>query len=372
MTSTSGERPQESSPAGTPAKRTLLLKRGVKRGDVLLMVAKLDPELAKPEQKTQPRDTPKDKTPVPATDPGGTKKGATTGACCSPQAPVPEKYLTGDDGITGQGTKDGKCQGLEGKGSWDPQTKGQKECESQSTEGQGTKSPVQGVGKKGQVGTVEKERGGPPKKMEKGDGLKGTGAEVRPLEPPVPIRKWGGSLGRRSKWDSPQSKNRESESQRRDEKMGKAEPRGQQETPGSMEKAERPQKKPATPEKCQEQPEVAVATHQSPQESCKAPGGTPTEGTSAEAARREDQPESRVQVAKEPCVHAEEEVDIVESQAEGHIESIPKPHLERPSTQKPVEEKQVLQDPGSRGQGGDSDQVMGYGLWNLRDGKDMS
>lgn len=369
MTSTSGERPQESSPAGTPAKRTLPLKRGVRRGDVLLMVAKLDPELAKPEQKTQPRDTPKDKTP--ATDPGGTKKGATTGAPCGPQAPVPEKNVTGDDGATGQGTKDGKSQGLEGEGSRDPQTKGQRECESQSTEGQGTRSPVQGGGKKGQVGAVEKERGGPPKKMEKGNGSKGSGAEVRPLEPPVPIRKWGGSLGRRSKWDSPQSKNRESESQRRGEKMGKAEPRGQQqEAPGSMGKAEGPQKKPVTPEKCQEQPEVAVET-QSPQESCKAPAGIPTEGTSAEAARREDQPESRVQVAKEPCVHAEEEVDIVESQAEGHVASIPQPHLERPSMQTPVEEKQVLQDPGSGGQSGDSDQVMGCGLWSLRDGKDM-
>ena len=153
--------------------------------------------------------------------------------------------------------------------------------------------------------------------------------------------------------------------------MGKAEPREQpQEAPGSREKAERPQKKPVTPEKCQEQPEVAVET-QSPQESCKAPGGIHTEETSAEAARREDQLESRVQVAKEPCVHAEEEVDIVESQAEGHVESIPKPHSERPSMQKPVEEKQVLQDPGSGGQSGDSDQVMGYGLWSLRDGKDM-
>lgn len=352
VTSIRGERPQESSPAGTPAKRALPLKRGVRRGDVLLMVAKLDPELAKPEQKTQLRDTPKDKSPASNTDPGGTKKGATTGAPCGPQAPVPEKNVTEDDGATGQGTK-------EGKGSRDPQTKGQKERESQSTEGQGTPSPVQGVGKKGQVGTVEKERGGPPKKMEKGDGLKGAGAEVRPLEPPVPTRKWGGSLGRRSKWDSSQSKNRESESQRRGEKMGKAEPRGQQqEALGNMEKAERAQKEPVTPEKCQEQPEVAVET-QSPQESCKAPGGMPIEETPPEAARMENQPESRVQVAKEPYVHAEEEVDIVESQAEGHVESIPKPHSERPPMQKPVEEKQVLQDPGSGGQSGDSDQASG-------------
>ncbi|KAL6067667.1 hypothetical protein STEG23_031471, partial [Scotinomys teguina] len=357
VTSTVGERLQDSGPTGTPAKKTLPFKRGVRRGDVLLMVAKLDPELAKSEQKTQPRDTPRDKTPAPDTDPGGTKKGATMGTSCGPWAPVPEKTRTGDDRDTGQGTKGGKCQGTEGKGSGDPQTKGQKECESQSTEGQGTGSPAQGTEKKGQVGTAEKEGGSPPKKMEKGDGPKDAEAEVRPMEPKVPMRKWGGPLGPRNKWGSPQSKDRESKSQRRDEKMGDpqgtAEPRGQQQqAPGRKEKTERPQKKPVTPEKHQEQPEAAAET-QSPEENREAPA---TEGTLADTARKEDQPESRVQGIEEPCVHGED-VNIVEPRAEGHIAPVLKTPVERPSVQKPMEEEPGLQDAGRGGQSGDSDQA---------------
>nr|XP_006984182.2 unconventional myosin-XVIIIb isoform X2 [Peromyscus maniculatus bairdii] len=357
VTSTVGERPQESGPTGTPAKRTLPFKRGVRRGDVLLMVAKLDPELAKPEQKTQPRDTPMDKTPAPDTDPGGAKKETTTGTPCGPRAPIPEKTRTRGNGDTGQGTRGGKCQGTEGKGSRDPQTKGQKECESQSMEGQGTGSPAQGAGNQGQEGTAEKEGGGPPKKMEKGGAPKDAGAEVRPMEPPVPTRKWGGPLGPRSKWGSPQSKNRETEPRRRDEKMGDlqgtAEPRGQQqEAPGRKEKAGKPQKKPVIPEKHQEQPGAAAET---PEESREAPA---TEETLADAARKEDQPESRMRGAEEACVRVEEDVDIVEPRAEGHVAPAPEIRVEKPSMQKPVEEEPGLQDPGRRGQSGDSDQAL--------------
>lgn len=356
---------------GTLAKRTLPLKRGVRRGDVLLMVAKLDPELAKPEQRNQPCDAPMDKTPAPAKDTGGAKKGATTGTPCDSQASTPEKTKTGGVGDTGQGTKGGKCQGTEGKGSRDPQTNKQKEGDSQSTEEQGTRSQAQGAGNKG---TAEKEEGGPLKKMEKGDSPKDTGAKGRPVEPPVPIRKWGGSLGRRSKWDGPQSKDRESESQcSRDEKAGglqspaadrscvqPAEPRGQQQgAPGKMEKVGRPQKKPVTPGKPLEPPRATAET-QSPEEKCKAPDGIPTDGALAETARRQDQPESRVQGAEEPRVHTDK-VDVLEPPAEGHIESVSETVTERP-LQRSVEEEPVLQD-SSRGDQstGDSNQVMGCG-----------
>ncbi|XP_028621359.1 unconventional myosin-XVIIIb [Grammomys surdaster] len=370
VTSTSGG-PQESGPTGTPAKRTLPFKRGVRRGDVLLMVAKLDPELAKAEQKVQPRDVPTEKTPPPAKDSGGTKKGVTTGTSCDPQASMSEKTRTRGVEDTGQITKGGKCQGTEGEGSQDPQTNGQKEGESQSTEEQGTRSQPQETGNKGQLGTAEKKGGGPPKKMEKEDRLKVAGAEVRPVEPPVPIRKWGGSLGRRSKWDSPQSKNRVTESHRKDEKTGDlqspavdkscgqpAEPTGQQqEAPAKMEEKEgRPQKKLVTPGKPRELSGVAAET-QSPEESCKAPDGIPTMGISAETAKREGQPESRVQGAEEPRVCAKKEVDVMEPQAEGHIESVPETGMERPSMQRPMEEKQILQDPDRGGQSGDSDQA---------------
>ncbi|XP_006249640.2 unconventional myosin-XVIIIb [Rattus norvegicus] len=345
------------------------------------MVAKLDPELAKAEQKIQPRDVSTDKTPAPAKDSGGTKKGMITGTSCDPQASMSEKTRTRGVGDTGQSIKGGKCQGTEGKGSRDPQTKGQKEGESQNTEEHGTRSQTQEAGNKGQQGTAEKEGGGPPKKMEKEDGPKVAGAEVRPLEPPVPLRKWGSSLGRRSKWDSPQSKNRVTESRRKDEKTEDkqspkeekmedkqslavdrscgqpAEPTGQQpESPAKMGKVGRPQKKLVTPEKTRELPEVAAET-QSPEESCKARDGIATEGTSAEAAKREGQPESRMQGAEEPRVHTEE-VDVTEPQAEGRRESVPETGMERPSMQKPMEEKQILQDPDRGGQSGDSDQAF--------------
>lgn len=378
VTSTSGERPQESGPTGTPAKRTLPFKRGVRRGDVLLMVAKLDPELAKAEQKVQPRDGPMDKTPAPAKYSGGTKKGTTAGTSCDPQASVPEKTRTRGVGDTSQSTKGGKCQGTEGKGSRDPQTNGQKEGESQNTEEQGTRSQAQEAGNKGQPGTAEKDGGGPPKQMGKEDGPKVAAAEVRPVEPPVPLRKSGGSLSQRSKWDSPQSKNRGTESHAKDEKTGDlqspaadrsrgqpAEPTGQQQgPPGKMEKVGRPQKKLVTPGKPRELPGVAVET-QSPKESGKAPDGIPTAGISAEAAKKEGPPESRVQGAEEPRARTEEEVDAVEPQAEGHTEPVPESGMERPSMQRPMEEKQTLQDPDGGGQSGDSDQVMGCGAWGM-------
>lgn len=380
---------------------------------MLLMVAKLDPELAKADQKVQPRDVPVDKTPAPAKDSGGTKKGVTTGTSSAPQPSMPEKTRTRGVGDTGQSTKGGKCQGTEGKGSRDPQTIGQKEGESQSTEEQGTRSQAQEAGNKEQLGTAEKEGGGPPKKMEKEDEPKVAGAEVRPVEPPVPLRKWGGFLGWRSKWDSPQSKDRVTESHRKDEKTGDlqspavdrscgqlAEPTGQpsgptgqpsgptgqlsestgqpsgptgqpagptgqpagptgqqQEAPVKMEgKVGRPQKKLVTPRKPRELPGVAAKT-QNPEESCKAPDRIPTTGISAEAAKRDGQPESRVQGAGEPRVCTEEEVDVVKPQAEGHVESIPEVVMERLSTLRPMEEKQILQDPDRGGQSGDSDQA---------------
>lgn len=386
MTSTSGEKSQESGPTGTPPKRTLPFKRGVRRGDVLLMVAKLDPELSKAEQKVQPRDVPMDKIPAPAKDPGGTKKGATTGTSSVPQASMPEKTRTRGVGDTGQSTEGGKCQGTEGKGSRDPKTNGQKEGESQRTKKQGTRSQAQEAEIKVQLGTAEKEGGVPPKKMEKEDGPKVAGAEVRPVEPPVPLRKWGGSLGRRSKLDSPQSKSRVTESHRKDEKIGDlqspavdrsceqpVEPMGQQqETPAKMEeKVGRLQKK-MTPGKSRELPGVA-AEFQSPEESCKDPDGIPTTGISAEAAKREGQPESRVQGVEEPRVCTKEEVHVVQPQTEGHIESVLETSRERPSMQRPMEEKQILQDSDRGGQSGDSDQVMGCRLWAMEpeDGKNL-
>ena len=140
-----GEKPQESGSSGTPAKKSLPFKRGVRRGDVLLMVAKLDPDSAKPEQRTQPRDAPASKTPPPATDPGGGKEGDTPGTPRGPQAsttdapPKAKKMPTGGLGDPGTVllTKGEKDQGTVRKGGEAPQTKAVTKGELQGKEGLG-------------------------------------------------------------------------------------------------------------------------------------------------------------------------------------------------------------------------------------------
>ena len=107
MTTINDEKPQESGPSGTAAKKPLPFKRGVRRGDVLLMVAKLDPDSAKPEQGAQPQDVPACKTPAPATDPGGGRKRETPqvphGPQASPEDTAPKAEKTG--GLGGPGTE---------------------------------------------------------------------------------------------------------------------------------------------------------------------------------------------------------------------------------------------------------------------------
>ncbi|KAI4557478.1 hypothetical protein MJT46_014157 [Ovis ammon polii x Ovis aries] len=245
-----GEKPQESGPSGTPAKKILPFKRGVRRGDVLLMVAKLDPDSAKPEQRTQPRDAPTSKTPPPATDPGGGKKGDTPGTSRGPQAsttdtpPKAEKTQTG--GLGDPGTvlpmKGEQDQGTVGKGGEAPQTKGVKRGELQGKEG---------LGDGGQPGAVEKGAGDPPNKGAKGSLSKDVAGEGKWAGAQAPVRRWGSSLGRRGKWDSPQRKkdkegpllseaDKMEEPQTKVEKTGKV-PGRAGEAPRAVDKAGEPQ-----------------------------------------------------------------------------------------------------------------------------------
>ncbi|XP_007946175.1 unconventional myosin-XVIIIb [Orycteropus afer afer] len=175
MTSINGEKP----------KRPLPFKRGVRRGDVLLMVARLDPDSAKPEQRTHPQNSPTCKTPPPTIDLGGERRGETPGTPPGPQAstkePVPKakKALTGSLEGQGQGTvplpKGEKGPGSVGRGGGAPQTK-----ELKGGEGQGTRPRAQGPGEGGQSGTVE-EGGDSQNKMEKGDPCKDAGGEGKQL-----------------------------------------------------------------------------------------------------------------------------------------------------------------------------------------------
>ncbi|XP_040106912.1 unconventional myosin-XVIIIb isoform X1 [Oryx dammah] len=318
-----GEKPQESGPSGTPAKKSLPFKRGVRRGDVLLMVAKLDPDSAKPEQRTQPRDAATSKTPPPATDPGGGKKGDTPGTPCGPQAsttdtpPKAEKTQTGGLGDPGTvlPTKGEQDQGTVGKGGEAPQTKGVKRGELQGKERSGDG---------GQPGTVEKGAGAPPNKGAKGSLSKDVAGEGKWAGAQAPLRRWGSSLGRRGKWDSPQRKkdkeglplsgaDKTEEPQTKVEKTGKV-PGKAGEAPRAMDKAGEPQsrtgkageprgkmEKTGPPQSASE--EVSKAEGKTEKDD-KAPKEVGARGDTLTTAGKEDQPESRGQKAEEPRLRA--------------------------------------------------------------------
>ncbi|XP_025123212.3 unconventional myosin-XVIIIb isoform X2 [Bubalus bubalis] len=314
-----GEKPQESGPSGTPAKKSLPFKRGVRRGDVLLMVAKLDPDSAKPEQRTQPRDAPTSKTPPPATDPGGGKKGDTPGTPRGPQAsttdapPKAEKTQTGGLGDPGTvlPTKGEQDQGTVGKGGEAPQTNKVKKAELQGKEG---------LGDGGQPGTAEKGAGDPPNKGAKGGLSKDVAGEGKWAGAQAPVRRWGGSLGRRGKWDSPQRKkdkegallskaDKTEEPQTKAEKTGKV-PGKAGEAPRAMDKAGEPQSRTGKAG----EPQGKMEKMRPPQSTSgeagkaggkaekddKAPKEVDARGDTPKTAGKEDQPESRGQKAEEP------------------------------------------------------------------------
>lgn len=302
MTTINGEKPQESSPSGAPAKKPLPFKRGVRRGDVLLMVAKLDSDSAKLEPRTQAHDAPTCKTSAPATDPGGETKGETPltprGPQASPEdaAPKAEKTQTGGVGDPGTEllTKGKKDQGTAEKGGGVPQTKGPKEGEPQGKEG---------PGEKGRPGTVEKGGGDPPTKVPKGNLSKGAGGEAKLTGAPIQVKKWGGSIGRRNRWDCPpRKKDKEStllnKAEKTDEPQLKAEKMDKElgkvgkvgEAPRVMEKAGGPQR---------ESGEAGEARNKT-EKGCEAPEEVDARRETAGVAGQEGQPDSRGQEAETP------------------------------------------------------------------------
>lgn len=183
--------------SGPPAKKPTPLKRGPRRGDVLLMVAKLDPDSAKPEQRT-PQDEPKSKPSPPATDPGGERKG-------SPPHTPPNKTETptsktektqtgacGNPSTVSLTSKDEKGQSTVGKGGAISQTKGPKGGEPQGREG---------PDEDGQAGSAVKDGGASPNKLSKESVPKNAGGKEKKTELQVQVQKGVGSLGRKSPKD---------------------------------------------------------------------------------------------------------------------------------------------------------------------------
>ncbi|XP_005396196.1 PREDICTED: unconventional myosin-XVIIIb isoform X2 [Chinchilla lanigera] len=381
MTRVSGEKPQELAPSGTPARKVLPFKKGVRRGDVLLMVAKLDPEAAKPEQRTQARDVPTCKTSPAATDPGGTKKGETPGTPSGPQASTedlaskPEKTPTGGHGDPGQGTKGDKGQGTVGKGSGGLQTKGSKGGESKGKEEQRTRLQSQGAGDGGQQRTVEKEGGDPPSKMEKRNVSKDVGAEGKRVGLQVQGRKWGGSLSRKSKWDSPQSKkDRESEPpsttgrtgkpQAKTEERGKVQGKAGQvgEAPRALEEAvELGKASEASKSEEAEQPRrKAVGSGgagSQAEKGCKAPKEVAAERVPPAATEPQSRPESSAQRAEEQCTTEEGAAGAWPPRQEGSAEPSQETQAEGPPGQMQTQEGPALQDRGRGDHSGDLDQA---------------
>ncbi|KAF6082176.1 myosin XVIIIB [Phyllostomus discolor] len=331
MTTVNGEKPQESGPGGAPAKKPLPFKRGVRRGDVLLMVAKLDPDSAKVEQRTQPQDAPTCKTPAPATDPGGGRKGespqAPRGPRASPEdtAPKAEKTQTGGPGGPGTVllTKGEKDQGAAGRGGGAPQAKGLK-----GEEPQDTARPGEG----GPPGTVEKGAGDPPNKAAKGKLSKDAAGEGKLARAQIQVKKWGGSLGRKSKCDGPQKKDKEGvllskvekteEPQTKGEKVDKVQGKVGKtaEVLRGMEEARGPQGGSG------EADEAGSRT----EKGCEAPKEVGEHGEAPASSEKERQPDSRGQDAGQPCQRADGRAEALQPEPGGPRVPAPGSPAERP------------------------------------------
>ncbi|XP_073080091.1 unconventional myosin-XVIIIb isoform X1 [Manis javanica] len=378
ITSINGEKSQELSPSGTPAKKPLPCRRGVRRGDVLLMVAKLDPDSAKLEQKPQPHDAPTCKIPLPATDPGGEPKGGTPGTPRGPQASSEDATLkaekTQTGGLRDPGTvlltKGEKDQGTVGKGGGAPQTKGLK-----GEVPQGKERPGEG----GQLGTLEKRVGDPPNKKAKENLSRDAGGEGKWAGVRLQVRKWGGSLGRRSKWDGPQSKKDKgsellSEVEKTEESKAEAEKLGKVlgkvgkvgEAPTVVEKSRDPPTVPgpagapqgATGEggPPQSEPAEAGKAGDKTEKGRKAPREVEAHGETPVAAGKEGQLDSRGQKAEECSAKADNGAEALESELEGRRQPALASRAERPQARED-QQGPALQEAGEGGWSGAPDQA---------------
>ncbi|KAM5237670.1 unconventional myosin-XVIIIb [Ctenodactylus gundi] len=358
VTSINGERPQELGPGGTPARRAPPFRMGVRRGDVLLMVAKLDPESAKPE-KIQAYDAPACKTPPAATDPRGAKKGEPPRPPCGLEASAedsalkPEKTQTVGPRDLGPGTNGEKGQSRVGKGCG-AQTKRPKEGERQGKEEPRSRTPSHRTDVRGQLGSAEEGEEGPPSKTERGGAPKGMGVGGECAGPPTRGKKCGGSLGQRGEWEVPQSK-----------KDGKDEPARTVQSTGQLQAmAEEPSSKQGQAGQGREAQEGSAEAEQpwrltadaggvpsQAEGACEASREGATAGTSAAATGREGQQDNGVQKPRQPQAGREEAAVAVRPQQDGSME---------PTADTPVgrqtPEGLALQDEGRGGQSGDSGQ----------------
>ncbi|KAG8515065.1 LOW QUALITY PROTEIN: Unconventional myosin-XVIIIb, partial [Galemys pyrenaicus] len=352
-----GEKPQEPGPSEAPAKKPLPFRRGVRRGDVLLMVAKLDPDSAKLEQRAPPRDAPTCATVPPATDPGGKNKGLTPGTPPVPQgnsedpALKAEKTQTGTLGDPGTvlPTEAEKAQGTVGKGAGAPHTKGLKGSEPQGKEG-----PGEGH----QPGIAGKGEGEPLNKMAKGNVSKDARGEGKRVGTQIQARKSGGCLGRRSQQDGVQTP------KAGDSDLSKADKTGEMqvamvvgEALSGREKAGEPQGERGEGPR-QEEPREAGKAQSETGQDCEVPKQVEAGGEPAQAAGKEGWPDSSRLEAEEARMTVDSGAQAAWKEQEAPTQPAPESEAEKPESQKENQGEPALQERGTGGQSGDSDQAF--------------
>uniref|UniRef100_F7D683 Myosin XVIIIB n=1 Tax=Monodelphis domestica TaxID=13616 RepID=F7D683_MONDO len=218
MSSINGEKPQEKGTMETPPRKPQPFKRSRKTSDVLLMVAKLNSELPKPEQRTHPVDSPTHKPPPSVPELEGEKKGEPPGDTHDPQTAT-EASAEKMEKLRSQGLGSPGSTDLPSKKSEKPtiklskwgkvsQTKGLKGGESQSKEELGTKPHTKEGEQRSEAevkGTEEVKTG----KEAHSKAGKGDRAQIQ-------MKKWGESLSRwrkRSESQSQMGKGNEPQSQ---------------------------------------------------------------------------------------------------------------------------------------------------------------
>ncbi|XP_069850333.1 unconventional myosin-XVIIIb [Dipodomys merriami] len=313
-----------------PARRPLPGRRGGPRGDVLLMVARLDPEVAKP------RDSPPGRTPAPAADPGGAESQA-----APPAGPGALTTRPGGPGGTGRGAQEQRSQSAVGKGSRVPPTKQPKRGEPQAP----------GAGDGGQLQTA----GGaaPQNKTDKEAWPQEGGHRIR-TEPRVPARKWGASLSKKSKGEAPPSKkDKAGPLQTKTEERGAGTEPGAQagEATGGLEEAGEA----GVPQKT-EAPGEAAGAQSLAEKGCAEPPKAAPRGPPPEASGTEGRPDRRTQGAQESSGSAEGGVP------QPQLEPVPETPADQPSAQKPADQGRGPQEQSSGDQSPDTQQA-GEGRW---------
>ncbi|XP_012869733.1 PREDICTED: unconventional myosin-XVIIIb [Dipodomys ordii] len=295
---------------------------------------------------------------TPAADPGGAENQAAPPA--GPGALTREAQTTRPGGLggTGRGAQEQRSQSAVGKGSRVPPTKQPKRGEPQGQEEQRTRPQAPGAGDGGQPQTAG---GGAPQNKTDKEALPQEGGHRIRTEPRVPARKWGASLSKKSKGETPPSKkDKAGPPQTKTEERGAGQEPGAQagEATRGLEEAGGPPPvagETGVPQKT-EAPGEAAGAQSVAEKGCAEPPKAAPRGPPPEASGTEDRPDRGTQGAQESSGIAEGGVP------QPQLEPVPETPADQPSTQKPADQGRGPQEPCSGDQSPDPQQA-GEGRW---------